>query len=282
MANLKHTDTPYIQKFVESIRGSGYVLDFSDANFSPFILSISNIDIDEDKYFKYGGSKGKRFRAFIEMENDLIIGKTLQALIQHWEAYQILHDGESTKQLEMCVSKVRKISNRLLGKKEAVSTEISEEEFLDKDFEEIPIEKIGLSDSLVKIIKERIQEIQSGIRYKTSLSVIFLCGSSLEGILLGVASNNPTLFNQAKASPKDKMGKVFPLYKWSLSNFIDVANEIGFVGLDVKKFSHALRDFRNYIHPYEQWNSGFSPDHYTAKISWQVLKAAIDDLSKKL
>ena len=52
MANLKHTDPPYIQMFVESIRGAGYVLDFSDANFGSFIESVSGLNIDNDKYFK--------------------------------------------------------------------------------------------------------------------------------------------------------------------------------------------------------------------------------------
>ena len=49
--------------------------------------------------------------------------------------------------------------------------------------------------------------------------------------------------------------------------------------LDVKKFSHELRDFRNYIHPYEQLASKFTPDKHTAEICLQVLKAAIADLS---
>ncbi len=47
----------------------------------------------------------------------------------------------------------------------------------------------------------------------------------------------------------------------------------------VKKFSHSLRDFRNYIHPYEQVSSRFNPDEHTARISWQVLKAALFQLS---
>jgi hypothetical protein len=46
-------------------------------------------------------------------------------------------------------------------------------------------------------------------------------------------------------------------------------------------FSHSLRDFRNFIHPYQQHLLNFSPDKHTAKISWQVLQAVIDDLSKK-
>ena len=88
-------------------------------------------------------------------------------------------------------------------------------------------------------------------------------------------------FNQAAASPKDEKGKVKPLQAWTLSNLIDVSCEIGFLGLDVKKYCHALRDFRNYIHPYEQMASNFNPDKHTAEICMQVLKAAIADISSK-
>lgn len=110
---------------------------------------------------------------------------------------------------------------------------------------------------------------------------MILCGSILEGILLGIALKNMKEFNQSPSSPKDKdSGKVLPFQDWTLSSFIDVAYSIGMLGLDVRKFSHSLRDFRNYIHPYLQVSSGFSPDIDTAKISWQVLQAAISDLTK--
>lgn len=282
MANLKHTDIPYIQKFVESIRGAGYVLDFSDVYFRQFIKSVSGLDIDQRKYHKDGGSKGKRLKAFLEIEGDEVVGKTIKALVEHWEAYQNLNEGDTSKKVEMSADKAKTIANRLLGKKESQKEDVTEEEFLDKDFEEIPIDKIGLDDALVKIISERIFEIRRGVRVNTPLSVIFLCGSSLEGILLGVATNDPKRFNQAKSSPKDTNGKVRPYHEWSLASFINVGHEIGLLGLDVKKFSHAMRDFRNYIHPYEQWSSGFDPDVHTAKISWQVLQAAIHDLSKSV
>ena len=71
--------------------------------------------------------------------------------------------------------------------------------------------------------------------------------------------------------------KRFP--DWKLAELIDVACELGYLRLDVKKFSHTLRDFRNYIHPYEQMSSGFSPDKHTAEICLQVLRAAIASLS---
>ena len=77
----------------------------------------------------------------------------------------------------------------------------------------------------------------------------------------------------------NKDGKVKQFPDWTLNNFIDVAHEVGLLAEDVKKYSHTLRDFRNYIHPYEQMSSGFNPDKYTAKISWQVLKVALFQLA---
>jgi hypothetical protein len=111
------------------------------------------------------------------------------------------------------------------------------------------------------------------------LAVIFHCGSILEGLLLDVASANPGQFNQAPNSPKDKVGKTKRFSDWKLAELIDVACELGYLRLDVKKFSHSLRDFRNYIHPHEQMSSGFRPDKHTAEICLQVLRAAIASLS---
>lgn len=87
-------------------------------------------------------------------------------------------------------------------------------------------------------------------------------------------------FNQSKSSPKDIEGKVKQFQDWTLSNYIDVAYDVGLLMKDVRKFSHSLRDFRNYIHPYAQVSSGFNPDKHTATICWQVLKAAIYQLTE--
>jgi hypothetical protein len=76
------------------------------------------------------------------------------------------------------------------------------------------------------------------------------------------------------------LGKVKQFQDWTLSDFIDVARDLNLVREDVKKFSHALRDFRNYIHPYQQMSSGFNPDEHTARICWHVLQVAITQLSK--
>jgi hypothetical protein len=101
----------------------------------------------------------------------------------------------------------------------------------------------------------------------------------LEGVLLGAALKNPEKFNRSPASPKTPQGKVKQHHDWTLSQLIDVACDVQMLKPDVKTFSHGLRDFRNYIHPYQQMVSGFEPDKHTAKVCFQVLKAALASLA---
>jgi len=158
--------------------------------------------------------------------------------------------------------------------------EIKEPEFLKREFSDISLESIGLDRFITETLEFRFEEIKKCLSANAPLSVIFLAGSTLEGILLGTALKHPKEFNQSKSSPKNKEGKVKQFPDWTLSNYIDVAYDLGLLMEDVRKFSHSLRDFRNYIHPYEQASSGFNPDKHTATICWQVLKAAIYQLTK--
>jgi hypothetical protein len=162
------------------------------------------------------------------------------------------------------------------------SSEFEEDEFLKREFSEISLEKLELDNIITETIEFRFEEIKKCLSVEAPLSLIFLAGSTLEGILLGIASKHPKEFNQSKSSPKDKEGNVRQFPDWTLSNFIDIAYDIGLLMEDVKKFSHSLRAFRNYIHPYEQVSSGFNPDKHTAAICWQVLKAAIYQLTNNI
>ena len=61
---------------------SGYVLDFTDRDFSTFFKDF-NINIDADKYHvPYGSSKAKRLRSFWENESDTVVGKVLEGMYQ--------------------------------------------------------------------------------------------------------------------------------------------------------------------------------------------------------
>jgi hypothetical protein len=158
----------------------------------------------------------------------------------------------------------------------------NEDEFLKREFADVSVVKIGLEGVVSDILEQRIKEIERCFPASAYLSLILMAGSTLEGLLLGLAVKHPKQFNSSKASPKDSSGKVKSFQDWSLSSFIDVARDLGLIQHDTHKFSHSLRDFRNYIHPFEQLSSGFTPREHTAKICLQVLKAAIHEVSENI
>ena len=252
--------------------GSGYVLDFTNRTFQEFFKDVVKIDIYDQRYEKNGSSKANHLRAFWEFEDDIKVGKTLDGLLA---ICRHNNNGKADTRLDGC----QKIVERLLGK--SAPKETTEKEFLEKDFGGISLKNLRIESTVLPILEDRLSEATRCVLGKSHLSAVILCGSILEGALLGTAQMHPQIFNQAKSSPKDKEGKVKRFTDWSLREMIDVACECRFLSVDIQKFSHALRDFRNYIHPYEQMASQFSPDHHTAKICLQVLNAAIADLSKE-
>ena len=273
MANLK----PVEKKYFEDIfgMGSGYVLDYTNVTFAELFKDTVGINIYDNKYEFNGDSKAKRLRAFWERESDEIVGKVLKELLEIWE-YNQEKVGENTN--NNIYKKCLKIVYRLLGK-QCDDDVKKEEDFLKRDFE-INLSQLNLTSGLSDIIEQRITEIQICLKNNASLAVIFLCGSVLEGLLLDFATKYPQKFNTSRSAPKNKEGKIKKFHEWTLNDLINVAHEIGFLGLDVKKHGHSMRDFRNYIHPRQQMISGFTPDKHTAQISWQVLQAAIAELSK--
>lgn len=132
--------------------------------------------------------------------------------------------------------------------------------------------------SLAEILVLRWEEAQRCSRANAHLSAVVMMGSILEGVLLHKAEHNMKVANQAKAAPKDKTGTVKPIHDWSLSSLIDVAHEVGWLQGDVKRFSHALRESRNVVHPYVQRVLSDRPDGDTCRICWQVVRAAVADL----
>ncbi len=157
-----------------------------------------------------------------------------------------------------------------------------EEGFLSQEFNNLELANLQLDSSITSVLEYRVKEIESCFSANAPLAVILLAGSTLEGILLGVATRNPRSFNCAKSAPKSKEQKVKQFHEWSLANFIDVSKEVNLLHHDVHKFSHALRDFRNYVHPFEQMSTGFTPSMHTAKICLQVLKVAIYQINENM
>lgn len=271
MSSLNDTE----KRYFEALFGmsSGYVLDYTDATFAEF-FSRHGIDIHNAKYQTFGTSKAKKLRSFWEKEADAVVGNVLAEMLDAYEADCTINGRDTDSKI---LDFARRAVTRLTGKKHE-KPKSSEAGFLGADFDIQDLSKLPIESHAADIIRSRIEEAQRTFEAKAYLATIFLSGSALEGVLLGTAQRNPASFNKASCCPK-KDGKPKPFQDWSLAQFIDAACEIGLIKLDVKKFSHGLRDFRNYIHPYEQLASGFSPDEHTARVCLQVLKAALASLA---
>lgn len=265
------------KRYLEKILGmqSGWVLDYSDATFGA-LFSRHKIDIHSQKYQTYGTSKAKKMRAFWEQESDGLVGRVLSEMLATYVATCELDDRKPDHAI---LDKSQIAVARLSGDSEPVKSEDTVDLFLHQEFAIPNLNKLPVEPQVATIIAERLEEARKALAAGASLSVIFLCGSVLEGVLLGAAQQQPAQFNRAASSAKTSEGKAKPFHEWSLAQLIDTGHEVGLLGLDVKKFSHGLRDFRNYIHPYEQLASRFTPDQHTAKVCFQVLKAALAGLT---
>lgn len=271
MSSLTHIDKHCLEKIFRM--ESGYVLNFSDRTFSEFFDQY-NVDIYSPKYQASGTSKANTLRAFWELEPDQKVGIVLSGMLDYYEKICNIDDREMDLDRRL-LREVRDIIGRLNGQAPIPHSATTEDGFLDREFTVPNLQKLPLDAQVVSIIEARLAEARLALNARAHLSVIFLCGSVLEAVLLGSAQRNPATFNKAIATPKAENGKPKHFHEWSLAQLIDVACEVGVLKIDIKKFSHGLRDFRNYIHPHAQMESGFTPDEHTAKVCFQVLKAAL-------
>ena len=268
MSTLTRNERRYLERMLEM--GDGYVLNYSDATYGEFFRR-HGMEIHAERFQTYGTSKAKKMRSFWDQEPDARVATVLGDMLDDYEVDCDLEGGQVDASL---LEKSRNILTRISGQEATVDPEDGVERFLDRDFAIPNVRKLPIEDSVVPIVESRLDEAQKALRVGAYLSVVVLCGSILEAVLLGMAQQEPRRFNSAVGSPRSG-GKVKRFYDWTLANFIDVASDIGVLKVDVQKFSHGLRDFRNYIHPYQQISSGFTPDEHTAKVCFQVLRAAL-------
>lgn len=135
---------------------------------------------------------------------------------------------------------------------------------------------------LEPIIQARWIEAQRCQHARAYFAAVIMMGSILEALLLARASQAPSNAYQASAAPKDRAGKAVAIHDWTLNALIDVAVECRWLKSDRGSFSHALRNSRNVVHPYEHARSRADFDEATCKVCWQVLNASVDDLLASL
>lgn len=262
-----------IKAMLEDLFGmrSGYVMDFSNASFASFVES----EIGFDPYTRYEGSKAAILRAIWASEPLAVVAALNLSLLDYWKL-MTLRNGRTPSEYQQFVVGT---SEALF--QEASTSALTAEDlaFLDLDLGEVDLNALPPELTTGDVVADRIGEIDRALEASAPLAVIFLVGSTIEGMLSELARGHVEEFIGAKSAPKIK-GRVKPLSEWTLSELIKVSRELGVLSADVARHADQVRNFRNYIHPRQQLQENFKPRIETAQIAYQVLKGALVDLEK--
>ncbi|MDA8025242.1 MAG: hypothetical protein M0T78_01690 [Actinomycetota bacterium] len=149
--------------------------------------------------------------------------------------------------------------------------------FLAKDFTRVDLASLPSVLTSAQVVAARLGEIERCLEAKAPLAVVFLVGSTLEGLLMDLAVAQAATFTAATAAPRIR-GTVKPVQEWKLGELIAVARELRVLSEDIARHAEHVRNFRNYIHPRQQLKESFEPRMETALIAQQVLRGALIDL----
>lgn len=251
--------------------GGGYVLDFSNASFADFVKTA----IGFDPYEKYdGGSKAVLLRTIWQTEPPQAVAKLNLELLEHWRVGKLISGITPTPfELELHDELKARFSAPQAG------TDPASMAFLAKDFAQLDLTSLPADLTAAQVVAARLEEIDRCLQANAPLAVIFLVGSTLEGLLMELALAQAPTFTAATAAPRVK-GVVKQVQAWTLSELIAVTREMGVLSEDVARHADHVRNFRNYIHPRQQLKESFEPRLETARIAQQVLRAALIDLEK--
>lgn len=254
--------------------GGGYVLDFSDRTFANFFKQ-HGIKINDDCYAELGTSKANRLRCFLRSTPPPKSGQLLAALLEYRRT------GQNSGLHPDTLSRYREVVHRLGGSIPASARPrdgepSTEAELLEHVFRPDVFARLPGDAALQAVLVARMQEARRCIDHEAWLSAVILSGSVLEGMALGFGTSRPEEVNRGYLAQFNKPAP--QLRKWQLHEWITVLTRLQAWSPTVEKFGHALREFRNYVHPAEQLAHGFAPDRHTARISFHVVQAAAEYL----
>lgn len=247
----------------------GYVLDFSNARFADFIQTA----VGFDPYEKYQpASKAVLLRTLWHEEPMPIVAKVVLDLLEHWRVGNLVNDQQPS-------AADSALHDDLKAQFTAAATtaDPASLDFLSKDFGDVDVAALPKELTSQQVVRARLDEIGTCIEVRAPLAVIFLVGSTLEGLLSELALAHASTYAARPEAPRSK-GTVKPVDAWTLSELITVSHALGVLGEDVAKHADQVRNFRNYIHPRQQLKERFEPRVETAQIANHVLKAALADL----
>lgn len=131
---------------------------------------------------------------------------------------------------------------------------------------------------LRKVLEDYYVQTRRAAAAGSHLGVIVGCGSVVEGLLTWALLSREQDALSSPKSAKDKQGNPRPLREWSLTDLINVGVQLDLLGKTAAQASWALKDFRNFIHPYNVLQQSARP---TASLAASAL-AAVTEIRRSL
>ncbi len=128
-------------------------------------------------------------------------------------------------------------------------------------------------EQLRLVLEEYYAQALQASRAGAHLGAIVACGSVVEGLLTWALMQKEEIALKSSKACKDKQGQVRPLVEWNLPDLIGVSVELELIGKTAKQASWALKDFRNFIHPYNVLQQSARPD---AALAMSAMAALIE------
>lgn len=138
------------------------------------------------------------------------------------------------------------------------------------------------SDQAMKdILERRWNECCRCIQANAALAATVMMGGLLETLFVARANimpNKGPLFSATKTPKDKKTGKALELSQWTLSPYIDVGHELGWITKPAADIAGVLREYRNYIHPEKERSHGIHLSGNDATMFWDLTKSLATQL----
>jgi len=149
----------------------------------------------------------------------------------------------------------------------------------------VPAEQLDFSFVQDQIVRKILEDYwsQTGKAFEAGsyLGTLVGCGSIVEGLLTwALLQHEAEALKSVKA--KDESGQVMPLRKWYLPRLIEVSYDLKLIGQKAKLASWAVKDFRNFIHPYILLEWSGRPDLGLAESALGALREITRSLRGRL
>ena len=170
MSNLKATDILVVQKMIEKkTKEKGLVWDFTNASFKEFIESYTGLDIYDDKYIaEDGGSKMKRLKMFLKIEEDSYVIMLLEGIIDYGKKRKYLCKT-NIEELEKYIRKLKKLEKNIVFDKRIFKSQKRVELLIEDINEKVAKKQFELAiDRLHTFFKGYIEVLCEQIKVDTN------------------------------------------------------------------------------------------------------------------